>query len=353
MAQSWSTLRPVQSPASNSHLVAALVTAWGVGALSAAVLAWFLISEKPLTNPFRGVTLLTHQDEQGKKEQKREEKTHDASNKQPLRRKVECPTMSPQEDQPRREVICEDAIKWLQRPGSIPHTAVIFTSLPDVAEVQEFAPTLDEWRSWFMLAAEHVLQSLPPQGLAVFYQTDIRLPGVGQVSKAQLVLQAAAKMSNTHLLWHKVAHFGSVDQPSPTSVQFSHLLCFRHSASPDETIGWDYGSTIPDVVNRGEKPWGLKNSARCMGSNATLAVLKWVTRRFPNVDTVVDPFCGAGTVLAVGNFLGLHAVGVDISPRRVRQASSLDGAILLAGREASKPEGQLSSTQGARNRKSG
>merc|ERR1712228_714100 len=97
------------------------------------------------------------------------------------------------------------------------------------------------------------------------------------------------------------------------------------------------GTQVPDLVERGHKPSGLKKSARCMGVNATLSVLNWALRHLHGIDCVVDPFCGAGTVLAVGNALGLHAVGVDISPLRVKQAKALDSKALLAGRSASGP----------------
>ena len=40
--------------------------------------------------------------------------------------------------------------------------------------------------------------------------------------------------------------------------------------------------------------------------------------------TVVDPFCGFGTVLAVANALGLDAVGVDFSVRMCRRAEALE-----------------------------
>lgn len=40
--------------------------------------------------------------------------------------------------------------------------------------------------------------------------------------------------------------------------------------------------------------------------------------------TLVDPFCGVGTALAVANAEGLHAVGVELSARRVRKARTLD-----------------------------
>jgi tRNA G10 N-methylase Trm11 len=45
--------------------------------------------------------------------------------------------------------------------------------------------------------------------------------------------------------------------------------------------------------------------------------------------TVVDPFCGMGTMLAVANAHGLSAVGVERSPKRAARAQALQ---LDAGR---------------------
>merc|ERR1711920_1205963 len=149
-----------------------------------------------------------------------------------------------------------------------------------------------------------------------------------------------------------IVHFGSIDHPACTSVQYTHLLCFwkgggksihdvaactNGDTSPIINSELDHGGSIPDVLARGQKPWALRKAARCMGSNSVHVVLKWALRRLPGVDTVVDPFCGAGTVLAIANALGLHAIGVDISPRRVKQALVLDGKVLLAGRENAQP----------------
>jgi DNA modification methylase len=39
--------------------------------------------------------------------------------------------------------------------------------------------------------------------------------------------------------------------------------------------------------------------------------------------TIVDPFCGWGTVLAVANAMGLDAVGVDVSARMCKRARRL------------------------------
>ncbi|CAE8740899.1 unnamed protein product, partial [Polarella glacialis] len=173
---------------------------------------------------------------------------------------------------------------------------------------------------------------------AVFYQTDVRRPRFGQVSKAYLVMNAATRVKGVRLRWHKICHFGSIDQPSVNSLQFTHLLCFSKviddGAVEDEDF--DLGTTIPDLVSRGQKPQWLRNSMRCQGANATAEVLKWAVRRLTGIHTVIDPFCGAGTVLAIGNEFGLHAVGVDISPKRFRQAGKLDGAGLLSGKAPTK-----------------
>lgn len=232
----------------------------------------------------------------------------------------------------RREIICEDALKWIDEMQSFPFGAMVFTSLPDMSEVVEFlGPRFEDWEQFFMKAVRQILAALPLNGVAVFYQTDVRLAEKGQVSKAFLVLKAAQEVPQVRLKWHKIVHFGTIDQPTWNAVQFTHLLCFAKGPQevarvgcqgPDDEVV-DLGSTIPDVLERGPKP-SLRKGACCMGLNATMAVLKRATRRLPGLHTVIDPFCGAGTVLAVANEFGLDAIGVDISPRRIKQAQRLN-----------------------------
>lgn len=214
------------------------------------------------------------------------------------------------------------------RPGVIPPQAIVLTGIPDMCEVQNFAPTQEAWEAWFVKAVTAVLEALPPCGIAVLVQTDIRDAGRCQVSKLGLILRGAAEVPSARLLWHKVAHFGTVDESCLGAVKYSHMVCFQRSAPGPAEAEPSPACGIPDVLWRGLKPRGLKNAVRCFGVNMTRAVLLWASRQL-GVDTVVDPFCGAGTVLAVGNALGLHAIGVDISQRRVKQASQLDGEALL------------------------
>jgi hypothetical protein len=63
---------------------------------------------------------------------------------------------------------------------------------------------------------------------------------------------------------------------------------------------------------------GTKSMGVAACADACRLVLRETTTR-----TVVDPFCGYGTVLAVANALGLGAVGVDLSAKMCRKARTL------------------------------
>lgn len=68
-----------------------------------------------------------------------------------------------------------------------------------------------------------------------------------------------------------------------------------------------------------------------MGVNACVDACRFVARE-TTCHTVVDPFCGYGTALAVANAMGLHAVGVDLSARKCRRARNLRFAVNAEGR---------------------
>ena len=40
-------------------------------------------------------------------------------------------------------------------------------------------------------------------------------------------------------------------------------------------------------------------------------------------DTIVDPFCGYGSILAIANEAGLRSIGVDLSRSRCKRAARL------------------------------
>lgn len=60
-----------------------------------------------------------------------------------------------------------------------------------------------------------------------------------------------------------------------------------------------------------------------MGTEALSRILRWVVAQ-TDVQVVIDPFCGRGTVLALANELGVAALGVDVDAACVKAAERLD-----------------------------
>jgi hypothetical protein len=208
---------------------------------------------------------------------------------------------------PSRTVHQADAIEWLRERGPLAGASVV-TSLPDVSEVKL---GLEAWKRWFVDAAERVLASVPEEGVAIFFQSDIRKGGVW-IDKAQLVAKGAERTSLS-LLFHKIVCRQPPGTPSFGRATYSHLLAFGRTPRPA------LRRASPDVLpDAGEKP-----GEKAMGVNACVEACRFVLAETPT-RTIVDPFCGYGTVLAVANALGLDAIGVDLSPRMARRARTLE-----------------------------
>jgi hypothetical protein len=209
--------------------------------------------------------------------------------------------------QGQRTVECAEAVAWLSGRETLEGCSVI-TSLPDVSELP--ALSLPEWKRWFIRTAALVLAKVPAQGVAIFYQTDVKKAGAW-VDKGYLISRAAEE-AGCEALFHKV-----VCRRPPGTVTFgrpaySHLLCFSRG------VRVNLGKASPDVLpEAGEVTW-----TRGMGVQACLAACRFILEHTAT-RTVVDPFCGHGTVLAVANALGLDAVGVELSRKRAKKARAL------------------------------
>lgn len=208
---------------------------------------------------------------------------------------------------PSRTVHCADALAWL-REQPLPADAAILTSLPDVVEFRHRDAV--RWRAWFVTAAELVLRSTPVDGAAVFYQTDGKRDG-GWIDKSHLV-QLAADAVGVPLLWHKIVCRAPAGIATFGRPGYAHLLCFakqRRDAIEHAT---------PDVLPElGEMTW-----PRAIGLAAAHAAVAWL-RDHAGARTIVDPFCGKGTALAVANHHGLAAIGVELNPGRAQAAREL------------------------------
>jgi hypothetical protein len=84
----------------------------------------------------------------------------------------------------------------------------------------------------------------------------------------------------------------------------------------------DPKQSSPDVLpSLGHMTW-----PRAMGLHACAAVCDFLLAH-TRCRTVVDPFCGMGTMLAVANARGLDAIGVELSRKRAERARTLHLAL--------------------------
>lgn len=213
-----------------------------------------------------------------------------------------------------RVVHQEDALAWLEREGAVAGRSFV-TSLPDFSE---FPPlTLAEWRDWFTNAAALVMRSTPSEGVAIFYQRDIKVDGEW-VDKSYLIQKAAERVGHK-LLWHKLVARVPPGQILFGKPGYSHLLAFSGGFKPDLAH-----STRDILPVPGKSSW-----PRGMGLEVCKEVCEFLVKR-TTTRTLVAPFCGEGALLAVANRLGLDAVGIELSRKRASIAREISLASLRA-----------------------
>jgi len=206
---------------------------------------------------------------------------------------------------PTRVVHHGDALEFLQR-GPLPDDHSIVTSLPDVSEV----PKLLDWRQWFIEAVTLCCRQIADDAVAIFYQTDIKRDGLW-IDKGHMV-QLGAAAAGSGLLWHKIVCRAPAGTTTFGRPAYGHMLCFSRRLRPP------IAAASPDVLPAmGEMTW-----VRAMGSAACEAAIGFL-QKHTACRTVVDPFCGMGTALAIANVHGLNAVGVELSAKRAARAQLL------------------------------
>lgn len=207
-----------------------------------------------------------------------------------------------------RVVYQAEALKWLIEHSPLPGSSIV-TSLPDLSEFPH--PDFTTWKVWFEHAAAIVMGAVPEEGVAIFFQSDIRHRGLW-VDKGALVTHGALRAGG-QLVFHRVVCRHPAGTLSAGRASYAHLLGFAHKPIK--------GGLRPraDVLPDG----GWVAGKKAMGVLACQEACRFIIQE-TSTRTIVDPFCGWGTVLAVGNALGLATVGVDYSPRMCRRARVLD-----------------------------
>jgi hypothetical protein len=207
---------------------------------------------------------------------------------------------------PNRVVHHGDGVAWLEAFAFGPEHAIV-TSLPDVSEMRLDLPA---WREWFIATSATITARIHENAVAIFYQTDIKHEGAW-IDKGHLV-HTGADRSGAACLWHKIVCRAPAGTTTFGRPAHAHLLAFSR------TLRIEPGKSSPDVLPQ----MGAMTWARAMGTAACDAALEFVVRHTA-CRTIVDPFCGVGTMLAAANARGLDAIGVELSAKRARKAEAL------------------------------
>jgi hypothetical protein len=207
----------------------------------------------------------------------------------------------------KRIVHCGDAVEWLASAG-VQNGFSLVTSLPDISEFPSY--NLEAWQSWFVQTARSVIDVVPEDGVAIFFQSDIKWEG-HWVDKGHLC-QLAADATGASLLWHKIVCRAPAGTATFGRPSYSHLLCFSKKLTVDPAR-----STADVIANMGDKSW-----QRGMGLNACRIVARFIASETPSRG-LINPFCGEGGILAAANEAGLDAIGIERSPKRAQKARQI------------------------------
>ncbi len=199
-----------------------------------------------------------------------------------------------------RTVYCADSLKWLAGKTF----KAIITSLPDM---DELGCTLGEYGAWMKGAAGLLASTIEGNGCIIFYQTNRRYKGILIDKDFQLCEVFYSQGFNK--VFHKIVLRKDPGKTDLYRPAYSNMFCFSQDLRS--------GRPVPDVISAGKMvhPNG-------MGLNACQAAIDFIKNN-TTADTIVDPFCGYGSILAVANKNGLRAIGVDINPSRTNIAKSL------------------------------
>ena len=139
-----------------------------------------------------------------------------------------------------------------------PQGASVITSLPDVSELPL---GLLEWKRWFTDAARAVIRWVPPEGLALFYQSDVRRQAAW-VDKSYLVMRAAESEGAT-VVWHAIVCRKPPGTLSQGRASYSHLLVVAMRPSAPRL---PRAAVLPDP---GSMPWSRARGGGGCGGGGT------------------------------------------------------------------------------------
>lgn len=202
------------------------------------------------------------------------------------------------------EIICDDAINWLQSQQAIPN---VVTGICDMDEMPGY--DIDDYFVFFQNVVDLICEKLSNGCYAIFIQTD-RKYNRSWIDKSCLITSTAQEYG-LKMIWHKIVLHRGVDATDLHRPTYAHMLCY----SRDGTTG----AATPDVI-----PPSKKSYKNATPPEAAARALDFVAR-YSKIHDVVDPFVGRGTITAMAAQRGLNAIGIDIDPKQCEIARKNTG----------------------------
>jgi len=201
-----------------------------------------------------------------------------------------------------RKVICGNSLNLLNNYENV---KAIITSLPDMEEIGE--TKIYKYHLWLFVACEKLRNSIDENGVIFFYQTNRKYKGTlidkNSLITSQFIPYEFNKVFEKIILRKEPE---TIDRYRPT---YTTLTAFSKTLKA--------GQPTPDIIHRGNMMY--KNA---MGENAIKVCLDFVKKNV-ETDTILDPFCGRGSVLRLANFYGYNAIGIDIDPKQCEIAKNI------------------------------
>ena len=200
-----------------------------------------------------------------------------------------------------REIIVDDSMNYLEKVNSL---ANVITGLPDLDETDM---TMSQYAKFFNDIVSKIFEKLNRLGYAIFIQTDRKYQG-SWLDKSYMLSNIALSFG-CKMVWHKIVLQREVGRINLHRPGYSHMVCYTYDGKP--------GVAFADVVPVSTKLY--KNGTPIGAANAAVNFIKQNNK---GDTTIVDPFVGKGTIVAIANNYGLNAIGIDIDPKQAALAQT-------------------------------
>lgn len=180
---------------------------------------------------------------------------------------------------------------------------VIITSIPDMSELG--MTDLGKYSFFFCCALTACIEASKETPL-ILYQTDRKIDGI-LFSKAATVLHHGLE-HGMDIMWHKIIVRRGYDKVDLMKPGYSHMIAMGYKDK-----GIKPGRASPDVI---EFTGALYDNG--MDYRATNQAILYAKKYS---STIIDPFCGKGTVPIMADDLGLDGIGIDIDEAQCKAAA--------------------------------